>query len=228
MTAPLAIVLADDHALFREGVKSLLRRQGDLKVVAEADRVDDVEPALRRQPCDILLLDLHMDRSALAAIPSFATLATVMVLTMSESADDALAALRGGARAVVFKRFAVTTLLEAIRTVAAGHVWLPPALQAAFVAGLHDAEHPTLTRREREIVQHVARGRRNVEVARVLFISEETVKKHLNTIFQKLGVRDRVQMTLWAIRSGLVSGFEERPTGPAARGVRPADPPRKL
>jgi two-component system nitrate/nitrite response regulator NarL len=83
MTAPLAIVLADDHALFREGVKSLLRRQGDLKVVAEADRVDDVEPALRRQPCDILLLDLHMDRSALAAIPSFATLATVMVLTMS-------------------------------------------------------------------------------------------------------------------------------------------------
>jgi len=173
--------------------------------------VDDIEPALQRQPCDVLLLDLQMDRSALSVIPSLARRAMVMVLTMSEAADDAVAAIRSGARAVVFKRFAVTTLFEAIRAVAAGHVWLPPPLQAAVVSGLREPERPAITSRERDIVRQVALGLRNAEVAQQLFISEETVKKHLNTIFQKLGLRDRVQLTLYAIQTGIVSGFERRP-----------------
>lgn len=210
MTRPLTIAIADDHALFRQGVKSLLRRKADLKVLTEVEHVDDIEPALRRQPCDVLLLDLQMDRNALPAIPSLAQRAMVMVLTMSESADDAVAAIRAGARAVVFKRFAVTTLLEAIRAVATGHVWLPPPLQAAVVSGLREPERPAITSRERDIVRQVALGRRNAEVAQELFISEETVKKHLNTIFQKLGLRDRVQLTLYAIQTGIVSGFERR------------------
>jgi DNA-binding NarL/FixJ family response regulator len=210
MTRPLSIAIADDHALFRQGVKSLLRRRSDLKVMVEVERVDDIEPALRRQPCDVLLLDLQMDRNALPTIGSLAQQALVMVLTMSESSDDAVAAIRAGARAVVFKRFAVTTLLEAIRAVAAGHVWLPPPLQAAVVSGLREPERPGITTREREIVRQVALGRRNAEVAQKLFISEETVKKHLNTIFQKLGLRDRVQLTLYAIQAGIVSGFERR------------------
>lgn len=210
MTSPLTIVVADDHALFRQGVKSLLRRQGGLKVVAEVERVDDIEPALERRPCDLLLLDLQMDRSALAAIPALAGRVKVMVLTMSESAEDTVAAIRAGARAVVFKRFAIVTLLEAIRSVAAGHVWLPPSLQATVVSGLCHPERQAITPREQEIVREVALGRRNAEVARTLFISEETVKKHLNTVFQKLGLRDRVQLTLYAIRSGIVSGFERR------------------
>ena len=210
MTRPLSIAIADDHALFRQGVKSLLRRRSDLKVMVEVERVDDIEPALRRQPCDVLLLDLQMDRSALPTIPSLAQQALVMVLTMSESSDDAVVAIRAGARAVVFKRFAVTTLLEAIRAVAAGHVWLPPPLQAAVVSGLREPERPGITTREREIVRQVALGRRNAAVAQKLFISEETVKKHLNTIFQKLGLRDRVQLTLYAIQTGIVSGFERR------------------
>ena len=210
MTRPLSIAIADDHALFRQGVKSLLRRRSDLKVMVEVERVDDIEPALRRQPCDLLLLDLQMDRNALPTIGSLAQQALVMVLTMSESSDDAVAAIRAGARAVVFKRFAVTMLLEAIRAVAAGHVWLPPPLQAAVVSGLREPERPGITTREREIVRQVALGRRNAEVAQKLFISEETVKKHLNTIFQKLGLRDRVQLTLYAIQAGIVSGFERR------------------
>jgi two-component system nitrate/nitrite response regulator NarL len=210
MSHPLTLAIADDHALFRQGVKSLLRRRSDLKVVAEVECVDDIEPALRRQPCDVLLLDLQMDRNALSVIPSLAQRAMVMVLTMSEAAEDAVAAIRAGARAVVFKRFAVTTLFEAIRAVAAGHVWLPPPLQAAIVSGLREPERQTITSRERDIVRQVALGRRNAEVAQELFISEETVKKHLNTIFQKLGLRDRVQLTLYAIQTGIVSGFERR------------------
>jgi two-component system nitrate/nitrite response regulator NarL len=210
MSRPLTIAIADDHVLFRQGVKSLLRRRNDLKVITEVERVDDIEAALDRQPCDVLLLDLQMDRNALSAIPSLAQRAMVIVLTMSETADDAVAAIRSGARAVVCKRFAVTTLFEAIRAVAAGHVWLPPPLQAAVVSGLREPERPAITSRERDIVRQVALGRRNAEVAQELFISEETVKKHLNTIFQKLGLRDRVQLTLYAIQTGIVSGFERR------------------
>jgi DNA-binding NarL/FixJ family response regulator len=210
MTSPVTLVIADDHALFRQGVKSLLRRQGGLKVVAEVDRVDDIGPALERWQCDLLLLDLQMDRSALPLIPSLAARAKVMVLTMNENAEDTLAAIRAGAKAVVFKRFAIATLLEAIRSVAADHVWLPPSLQATVVSGLCHPERPAITAREQEIVRQVALGRRNAEVARTLCISEETVKKHLNTVFQKLGVRDRVQLTLYAIRSGIVSGFERQ------------------
>jgi two-component system NarL family response regulator len=206
----LTIAIADDHALFRQGVRSLLRRQRDLKVAVEAQRVDEIEPALRAGPCDILLLDLQMDRDALPAIPSLAGMVSIVVLTMNENVDDAVAAMRAGARAVVFKRFAITTLLEAIRAVAAGHVWLPPPLQAAVVSGLDKPARPALTEREREIIRQVALGRRNAEVARALFISEETVKKHLNSIFQKLDLRDRVQLTLFAVRSGIVSGFEDR------------------
>jgi DNA-binding NarL/FixJ family response regulator len=210
MTRPLTITIADDHALFRQGVKSLLRRRADLKVTAEVERVDDIEASLRRRPSDLVLLDLQMDRNALSVIPSLAQRATIVVLTMSESVDDAVAAMRAGARAVVFKRFAITTLLEAIRAVAAGNVWLPPSLQAAVISGARDAERPPISPREREIVRQVALGRRNAEVANALFISEETVKKHLNMIFQKLGLRDRVQLTLYAIQAGIVSGFERR------------------
>lgn len=216
MTHTVQIAIADDHALFRQGVRALLRRHKDLRVVAEADRVDDIPPALAQQQCDILLLDLQMDRSTLPAIPTLARTASVVVLTMNESVDDAAAAIRNGAMAVVFKRFAVTTLLEAIRTVAAGQVWLPPAVQRAAVAELRAPSRSAITEREREIIRHVALGRRNAEVARDLFISEETVKKHLNSIFQKLGIRDRVQLTLFAIRSGIVTGFES-PSSPIPR-----------
>jgi two-component system NarL family response regulator len=207
---PLRIAIADDHAIFRQGVKSLLRRRADLKVVAEAEQVDDILLLLVCHPCDVLLLDLQMDRSSLPLVPALAERAKVVVLTMSERPEDAIAAIRAGARAVVFKRFAIATLFEAIRSVAEGQVWLPPALQNAVVAGLREPAVERISVREREIIRHVALGQRNAEVARRLFISEETVKKHLNTIFHKLGVRDRVQLTLYAIQSGLVTGFEHR------------------
>ena len=210
MTGPIRIAIADDHAMFREGVKSILRRRADLRVLVEAERVDDIAPRLACSPCDVLLLDLQMDRSSLSAVPDLARLAAVVVLTMSERPEDAIAAVRAGAHAVVFKRFAIATLFEALRAVAAGHVWLPPALQDAVIAGLRGDPAEPISPREREVIRHVALGQRNAEVARRLFISEETVKKHLNTIFHKLGVRGRVQLTLYAIQSGIVTPSERR------------------
>jgi DNA-binding NarL/FixJ family response regulator len=127
----------------------------------------------------------------------------------TERVEDALGAIRAGARGVVFKRFAIETLMTAVRAVADGQVWMPPSLQADVAARLGEPASAALTRREREIVRHVALGLRNAEVARRLSISEVTVKTHVNNIFQKLGIRDRVELALYAIRMGII-GVNER------------------
>ena len=209
--APLVrVAIADDHALFRQGLRSMLRLQPDVTVVAEIERADELQSTLEQTPCDVLLLDLQMERSALVDIEALAERMAVVVVTASERLEDGLAAIRAGARGLVFKRFAIETLMIAIRTVLEGHVWLPPALQAEMAAGLREPANAALTRREREIVRHVALGLRNAEVATRLSISEVTVKTHLNNIFQKLGLRDRVELTLHAIRTGIIGVNEQR------------------
>ena len=210
MTTPIQVIIADDHALFRQGLKSMLRLQPDVTVAAELERASDLLPTLERHRCDVLLLDLQMERNALADIETLAQRVAIVVVTASERTDEALAAIRAGARGVVFKRFAIETLMTAIGAVAEGHVWMPPALQAQLTTQLRSPVNQKLTSREREIVRHVALGMRNAEVARHLFISEVTVKTHLNNIFQKLGVRDRVELTLYAIRAGIVAANEQR------------------
>ena len=208
--APLRIAIADDHALFRQGLRSMLALQEGVRVVAEVDRVGLLAPLLEETPSDILLLDLQMERSSLSDIEELARRVSVVVVTASERPEDALGALRAGARAVVFKRFAIETLMTAIEAVSEGHVWMPPALQAQLATQLRSPVSQRLTSREREIVRHVALGMRSAEVAKQLFISEVTVKTHLNNIFQKLGVRDRVGLTLYAIRAGICGANEER------------------
>src|SRR5512144_1829402 len=111
--AVIRVAIADDHALFRQGLRSMLRLQPD-----------DLLSTLERTPCDVLLLDLQMERSAFADIEALAERVTVVIVTASEREEDAVAALRAGARAVVFKRFAIETLMTAIRTVMEGNVWL--------------------------------------------------------------------------------------------------------
>jgi two-component system NarL family response regulator len=199
------IAIADDHALFRQGLRSMLRLEPDVEVVAELERVDDILPALERTPCDVLLLDLQMDRSAFAEIGSLAQRVGVIVVTATERVQDALAAIRAGARGLVFKRFAIETLMRAVEAVMQGHVWFPPEIQAEITARLREPTEVSLTQREREIVHHVALGLRNSEVAERLGITEVTVKSHLNNVFQKLGLRDRVQLTLYAVRAGIVA-----------------------
>lgn len=205
MESPIRVLVADDHALFRQGLQSLLKRQRDMTVVGETDRLDAVGRLLAATPCDMLLLDLQMERGALGELPALAARVPVVVVTASEHPDELLAAVRAGARAVVLKRFAVETLVEAIRAVAAGHVWLPPPVQAAMAAGYQEASSSRLTRREVEMVRHVALGQRNADIAKKLGISEETVKAHLKNVFHKLGMRDRVELALYAVRTGLVS-----------------------
>jgi two-component system NarL family response regulator len=202
--SPLRLIIADDHALFRQGLKSLLLLQPDIKVIAEVERAADLHAVLSNTQCDVLLLDLQMDRWLMDDIAQLSAITSVIVLTASESGQNGVQALRQGARAVVHKRFAIETLMTAIRTVADGMVWMPPAVQTEFAAqGTSSAKR--LTARELEIVRLVAIGLRNAEVAERLSITESTVKTHLNNTFQKLGVRDRLELVHYAIKTGLIA-----------------------
>ncbi len=205
---PIRVVIADDHALFRAGLRSVLQLQEDVTVVAETDRVSDLGELARRTPCDIVLLDLQMERNSLLEIEKLRRQARIIVVTASERLDDALMAMRLGARGIVPKHFAMESLMEAIRAVAAGEVWLPPALRDALARRDNEPMYKGLTRREYEIVRHAALGMRNVEIARRLLISEVTVKTHLTNVFQKLGIRDRVQLARYAITAGIVRAHE--------------------
>jgi DNA-binding NarL/FixJ family response regulator len=173
-------------------------------VVAEVEQADSLEAALAANPCDLILLDLQMEQWSMDQIPELARKTAVIVLTANESVEIGMTALRLGARAIVQKRFAIETLMTAIQAVADGLVWMPPAMQAALI-GQDGPAAKKLTRRESEIVRYVAIGMRNAEIAARLSLSESTVKTHLTNIFQKLAIRDRIELTRYAIKTGLVT-----------------------
>jgi len=201
MQRPIRLIIADDHLLFRQGLKSLLESEAEVTIVGETDRAERLPELLDETRCDLLLLDLQMERNALADIEALVLRVPVIVLTASEVPSDAVTAIRKGARAVVFKRFAVETLMEAIRTVASDNVWLPATLQTHLADQMRSPATNALSPREEEVVRYVALGLRNAEVGEKLSISEDTVKTHLNRIFRKLGVRDRVELVLYAARA---------------------------
>ncbi len=208
MTTLIRLIIADDHALFRDGLKSLLGRQRDMKVVGEVDSADRLSEVLDGTTCDVLMLDLQMERWVLDDVGQLATRTKVIVLTASESVENAITAMQLGARAVVQKRFAVETLIEAIHAVAAGSVWMSPKLQAEVAARWAVSDSKRLTSREAEIVRLVTTGLRNAEIAERLSITEATVKTHLNNVFEKLKVRDRTELAVYALRHRLVAGLD--------------------
>ncbi len=206
-TATIRIVIADDHALIREGLKALLQLQAGVVVVAAVDSLEELVSQLASSRCDVILLDRDLQCDGRADVRELSESAHVLI--MCDGADDqgdAVNALRTGARGVLFKRGTVESLNQAIRTVAEGQVWMPPELQARVTETLRERRSTQLTPREAEIVHQVSMGLRNGEIAKNLFISEQTVKTHLSHIFRKISVRDRAALTLYAARIGLVSG----------------------
>jgi len=206
MEKRLRLIIADDHSLFRQGLKELLLLQPEVEVVGEVQRLSELASMLTTTACDVLLLDLQMERWVGGDIERLSRVTRVVVLTASERKEDAMAALRMGAHAFVQKRYAVETLMEAIWSAAQGLVWIPPALHAELALQLRSPWRSQLSNRESEIIRCVAAGLRNAEVAERLSIGESTVKTHLNNIFQKLGIRDRVELALYAHRVGLAEG----------------------
>jgi DNA-binding NarL/FixJ family response regulator len=203
MLSQVRLAIADDLVPFRAAVRRLLELQTHLVVAAEYDDETISSADLVAKRIDVLLLYGNESTDPVGIRNLCQTTATIVVLP-EEAREESMRFVRGGARAVVFKRLALDELIDAIAAVAAGHVWVPPALQAQLVAGLLVEDQLPLTPRELEITRCVARDMRNAEIARALFITEQTVKTHLNNIFHKLNVRDRVGLTLLATRAGLV------------------------
>jgi DNA-binding NarL/FixJ family response regulator len=204
----IKVLVVDDHPVVRQGLRTFLDLQDDITVVGEApDGGSGVAAAEELRP-DVILLDLRMPGSdglaALRGLREHGNPARVLVITSFTEPAAVLPAVRAGAAGYVYKDVDPPALAAAIRSVHAGHVLLHPDV-ARLLAASETPPHGTrLTAREREVLTEVARGHSNREIARTLSLSEKTVKTHVSAILGKLGVQDRTQAALQAVRTGLV------------------------
>lgn len=213
MTDAIRVVIADDHPLFRDGLRTMLADHDSTECVGEAATGDEVLARVRDTRPDVVLMDLQMPgldgieatRRVLAAAPGTA----VLVLTMFKDDTSVDAALRAGARGYLLKGAAQDELVRAIEAVADGHAVLGGPIADRVIQRLnrsvdHEERFPELTAREREVLRLLGRGLLNPGIGRELGISEKTVRNHVSSILMKLGVADRTQAALRARESGLV------------------------
>jgi len=212
MNEKIQVLLVDDHTLFRSGIKSLLQRHEEFAVVGEAgDGLEGVKRARSLQP-DVVLLDLHMPgmsgREAVKLISEDVPGTHVLMLTVSEDAEDLMDCLRAGATGYLLKNIETETLIDSIRRAARGESVVSPQMTAKLIEGVrspHKAaagEKEKLSPREREILACLARGESNKEIARALDLAESTVKIHIQNIFKKLNLTSRVQAAVYAVENG--------------------------
>jgi DNA-binding NarL/FixJ family response regulator len=207
--ARIRVLVVDDHPVVRQGLRTFLDLQDDITVVGEAADGDTaVIEALEHHP-DVILLDLRMPgadgASALRSFREREVPAKVLVVTSYTDPSAVVPALRAGAAGYVYKDIDPPALAAAIRAVHAGHVLMNADVARLLAGGpAGNQAAPALTPRERAVLAEIARGRSNREIARALNIAEKTVKTHVSAIFTKLGVADRTQAALYAVRSGLV------------------------
>jgi DNA-binding NarL/FixJ family response regulator len=214
----IRVLLADDQALVRGGFRSILEGQDDLEVVGEAsDGLEAIEQALVASP-DVILMDVRMPRldgieatRRLLADPRLKT--SVLMLTTFDDEEYVYEALRAGASGFLLKSAPPRELADAVRTVAAGEALLAPEITRRMIEDYVSRPRPgsgpppaldALTARELEVLDLIARGRSNAEIAGSLFLSETTVKTHVTRILSKLSLRDRVQAVVLAYECGLV------------------------
>lgn len=204
----IRVLVVDDHPVVRQGLRTFLDLQGDMTVIGEAADGDEAVAAATELDPDVVLLDLRMPGTdgvaALRKLREGGNRARVLVITSFTEPAAVLPAVRAGAAGYVYKDVEPQALAAAIRSVHAGHVLLHPDVAELLTAGDGSAPTDRLTVREREVLVEVARGRSNREVARALGLSEKTVKTHVSSVLSKLGVPDRTQAALAAVRAGLV------------------------
>ena len=208
------ILLVDDHALFRSGLRSLLQRQEDFEIVGEAaDGLEGIKLVALLRP-DVVLMDIDMPvmngKEALSQILSSQPDLAVMMLTVSEDGNDLTECMRIGARGYLLKHINVDFLLDSIRRAVDGDSVLSPEMTAKLVARLRSPESnkqsteiESLTPRERETLAWLAKGVSNKHIARGLDVAESTVKVHVQSILRKLNLSSRVQAAVYAVEHGL-------------------------
>lgn len=211
MAERIRVLIADDHPVVRQGLRTFLGVQEDIEVVGEAsDGAQAVAVAEKLDP-DVILLDLKMPgvdgQAALGELRARRIRAKVLVLTSVTERGHVLPAVRNGAAGYLYKDVDPRALVQAIRAVHDGHVLLAPeAAEAVLRTDPRSADEEglaALTEREREVLVQIASGLSNREIARALVVSEKTVKTHVSNLFIKLGVQDRTQAALYAVRHGL-------------------------
>jgi DNA-binding NarL/FixJ family response regulator len=208
----IRVLIADDHPMVRQGLRVFLELEPDLEVVGEAADGGEAAALTAELLPDVVLLDLVMPGvdglSALETLAERGLAERALVVTSFGEYRSALPALRAGARGYISKDVDPAALATAVRAVAAGHVLLGPQVAEALVAqaaggtgaAAAQTQGPALTAREREVLEQIAAGRSNREIAKSLKLAEKTVKTHVSNILMKLGVADRTQAALWAVR----------------------------
>jgi DNA-binding NarL/FixJ family response regulator len=207
------LVLADDHRIILEGLEQLFRREKDFEVVATATTGEEALTAVRKHHPDVLVLDIRMPKgdglSVLRQIHTEKLPTRVVLLTATLEEDEVLEAMQHGVSGLVLKESAAVGLVQTVRRVQRGERALEPSLVTRALDRLAQREEAkkiaeVLSKRETEIVKMVAAGLRNKEIALKLTIGEGTVKTHLHTIYEKLGVHGRVELTMYAYERGLI------------------------
>jgi DNA-binding NarL/FixJ family response regulator len=216
-TDTISVLLVDDHMLLREGLRQLFALEQDIQVVGDAVDGFEVMQKIRQLQPDVVLMDINMPvvdgiavtRQVTQTFPHIA----VIMLTMHGQQQQMLKALKNGARGYVLKTTSAREVAQAIRTVHAGGTYIDPVWTGALVGELRrlaDASSTegqrveTLSEKELEIIRYVAAGMNNREIAESLSYSEKTVKNYLSVIYQKLHLRDRTQVAIFALRQGLL------------------------
>lgn len=215
----IKVLIADDHALFRRGIAATLAEQSELEVVGQAtDGLEAIAKTKELVP-DVILMDLNMPNcsglEATQAIQLEMPGVKILVLTVSDSESDLFAALKFGARGYLLKKAEPEELVQAIFSVAQGGVMVSPTMAAKLLAEFNElagAQKQTieraegvLSRREEDVLRLVAQGATNKEIAGSLFISENTVKTHLQNIMDKLHLANRSQAAAYAVKKGLIT-----------------------
>jgi DNA-binding NarL/FixJ family response regulator len=203
--APIRLLSVDDHPLMREGIAAILRHQPDMRLVAEAANGREALERFREHQPDVTLMDLRLPGmsgiDALIAIRAEFPAARVVMLTTFEGDVEIQRALQAGARGYLLKTMPPGDLLAGIREVHAGRKHIPTAIAAHIAERMGDE---TLTARELAVLEQLAAGHRNRDIALRLFISEETVKVHVKHIFEKLAAKDRTAAVAIALRRGVI------------------------
>jgi two-component system response regulator NreC len=205
-TRPTTVIIADDHTVVRDGIRAVLEREaGEFEVVAEAADIPSLIREVREHKPDLLTLDLTMPGgSSLGALPScfiaHPTMA-VAILTMREDPEYARQALRAGARSYVLKEAEPSELLQAFRLAVAGGNYLHPRLGALMATGEEGADSVALSDREREVVNLIADGYTNPEIAEQMNVAERTVKTYRARAIEKLGFSSRAEITAYVRRT---------------------------